>query len=157
MVEGQTIQIHKLVVSVESTVFKRMFEGNFKEAKENRVTINDGKYEIIQAAIDYCYSQNISAILEDQSKCIDLLYFANQYDFLTLKPKLENLLGQKICKENLSLLVSTADKTSSLQLRQSCIYFFSALFIRNDTFPPEEVAEFDIQFLQDIVTQALNH
>uniref|UniRef100_A0A914QQV1 BTB domain-containing protein n=1 Tax=Panagrolaimus davidi TaxID=227884 RepID=A0A914QQV1_9BILA len=157
MVEGQTIQIHKLIVSAESTVFKRMFEGSFKEARENQVTIPDCKYEIVQAAVDYCYAQNISAILEDQSKCIDLLCFANQYDFLTLKPKLENHLGQKICKENLSLLVSTADKTSSIQLRQSCIYFFSALINRNETFPPEELAEFDFQFLQDMCTQALNH
>uniref|UniRef100_A0AC34FQH4 BTB domain-containing protein n=1 Tax=Panagrolaimus sp. ES5 TaxID=591445 RepID=A0AC34FQH4_9BILA len=40
-VDGQIIQIHKVLVSVESTVFKRMFDNGFKEAKENQVKIID--------------------------------------------------------------------------------------------------------------------
>uniref|UniRef100_A0AC35F686 BTB domain-containing protein n=1 Tax=Panagrolaimus sp. PS1159 TaxID=55785 RepID=A0AC35F686_9BILA len=127
IVDGQTIHIHKLIVSVESKVFTTTFEANFKESKEKKVTITDFKYEIVQAAIDYCYGQNISAILEDQQKAIDLLYFANKYDFITLK------------------------------LRQACIDFLRPLFNKKEGFSLEEIATLDNQFLIDLVSQALNH
>uniref|UniRef100_A0A914QGY3 BTB domain-containing protein n=1 Tax=Panagrolaimus davidi TaxID=227884 RepID=A0A914QGY3_9BILA len=157
IVDGQTIHIHKLIVRVESKVFTKTFEADFKEAKEKKVTITDFKYEIVQAAIDYCYGQNISAILEDQQKAIDLLYFANKYDFLTLKQKMETILGKKLCKENVSILASTADKTNSLQLRQACINFLRPLFNTKEGLPAEEIATLDSQFLIDLVSQALNN
>uniref|UniRef100_A0A914Q2I1 BTB domain-containing protein n=1 Tax=Panagrolaimus davidi TaxID=227884 RepID=A0A914Q2I1_9BILA len=133
-----------------------MFEGNFKEAQEKKVTITDFKYEIVQAAIDYCYAQNMSSILDDQDKTIDLLYFANKYDFSTLKPKLEKLLSQKISKENISILALVSGETNSLQLRKACLNFIHDQFNKKEGFPAEEVAKFDAQFLIDLVTLALN-
>uniref|UniRef100_A0AC35FN80 BTB domain-containing protein n=1 Tax=Panagrolaimus sp. PS1159 TaxID=55785 RepID=A0AC35FN80_9BILA len=155
-VDDQIIHIHKLLVSVESSVFTKMFEGNFKEAQEKKVTITDFKYEIVQAAIDYCYAQNISSILDDQDKTIDLLYFADKYDFSTLKPKLEKFLSQKICKENVSIFASISEKANSLQLRKACLNFIHDLFNKKEGFPAEEVAKLDAQFLIDLVTLALN-
>uniref|UniRef100_A0AC34G5B0 BTB domain-containing protein n=1 Tax=Panagrolaimus sp. ES5 TaxID=591445 RepID=A0AC34G5B0_9BILA len=95
-VDKKIIKIHKLIVAAESPVFAKMFQDNFKEAKENKVTIVDFKNEIVQAAMNYCYRQDISELIKNENDEIDLLYFCDKYDFQTLKPKLEKFLAQKI-------------------------------------------------------------
>uniref|UniRef100_A0AC34G9M6 Uncharacterized protein n=1 Tax=Panagrolaimus sp. ES5 TaxID=591445 RepID=A0AC34G9M6_9BILA len=100
-----------------------MLEGNFTEAKENKATIQGYKAEIVQAAIDYCHGKNIVDFLVDQEKAIELLYFTNQYDFKTLKPKLEKHFAKNLRKENIELFLSTSDKANALELREACIDF----------------------------------
>uniref|UniRef100_A0A914P0L4 BTB domain-containing protein n=1 Tax=Panagrolaimus davidi TaxID=227884 RepID=A0A914P0L4_9BILA len=77
-VENQIIKITKNFVAIESSVFARMFGSDgFKEAKENKVTITDAQFEIVEAAMNFCYRQNITYIFEDLNKCIELLYFCD--------------------------------------------------------------------------------
>uniref|UniRef100_A0AC34FE34 BTB domain-containing protein n=1 Tax=Panagrolaimus sp. ES5 TaxID=591445 RepID=A0AC34FE34_9BILA len=80
---GEIIKIHKFMVAAESPVFKKMFEDNFKEAAEKKVTITDFKIHIIKAFVDYCYGRDIT--IENDEDEINLLYFADKYDCKTLK------------------------------------------------------------------------
>uniref|UniRef100_A0A914PUU4 Uncharacterized protein n=1 Tax=Panagrolaimus davidi TaxID=227884 RepID=A0A914PUU4_9BILA len=68
-----------------------------------------------------------------------------------------NKYRKKLCKENVSLLASTADETNSLQLRQACIDFLRNLFNKKEGFPDEELDKFDAKFLKDLVSQAVNN
>uniref|UniRef100_A0A914Z3Y7 BTB domain-containing protein n=1 Tax=Panagrolaimus superbus TaxID=310955 RepID=A0A914Z3Y7_9BILA len=69
-----------------------MFDSAFQEAKENKVTITDSSLEIVKAAMDYCYRQNLSpSFFQDLNNAINLLYFCDKYDFETLKPQCRDL------------------------------------------------------------------
>uniref|UniRef100_A0A914ZEK3 BTB domain-containing protein n=1 Tax=Panagrolaimus superbus TaxID=310955 RepID=A0A914ZEK3_9BILA len=121
--ENRIITTSKLLLAAESDVFERMFHGNFTEAKENKATIQGYKTVTIQTAVDYCHGKNIFEFLENQENAIELLYFTNQYDFKTLKPKLEKHFATKLSKENIELFLSISDKANALELREACIDF----------------------------------
>uniref|UniRef100_A0AC34F252 BTB domain-containing protein n=1 Tax=Panagrolaimus sp. ES5 TaxID=591445 RepID=A0AC34F252_9BILA len=134
---NKTFGIHKFMVAAESLVFKRMFEDNFKEAAEKKVTITDFKIDIVKAFVEYCYGRDISAFFENESDTIDLLFFADKYDCKTLKPQLENYLASKLSKANVSTFVATADKANALQLRQACIEFVRKILYSDGSFTDE--------------------
>uniref|UniRef100_A0A914P8S1 BTB domain-containing protein n=1 Tax=Panagrolaimus davidi TaxID=227884 RepID=A0A914P8S1_9BILA len=123
IVENRTITVSKLLLATESDVFERMFEGNFTEAKENKATINGYKSQIVQVAVDYCHGKDIVDFLMDEENAIELLNFTNQYDFKTLKPKLEKHFATKLTKENIELFLSSSEKANALELREACINF----------------------------------
>uniref|UniRef100_A0A914R3W1 BTB domain-containing protein n=1 Tax=Panagrolaimus davidi TaxID=227884 RepID=A0A914R3W1_9BILA len=156
LVYGETIQIHKFMIIAESPVFTKMFESDFKEAKENKVTIIDFKYEIVQAAIDYCYRQNITEFLKDYKNMMELLRFSDKYDFQTLKPKLEKHVENNLTKESVFHIASAAEKANAPKLRQACIKFVKPFLNNCSAWPATEMTEIDPMFWKDLVAAALN-
>uniref|UniRef100_A0A914YDM5 Uncharacterized protein n=1 Tax=Panagrolaimus superbus TaxID=310955 RepID=A0A914YDM5_9BILA len=132
-----------------------MFEANFTEAKENKATIQGYSVGTVKHAIDYCYGKDIGAVLGDQENAIELLLFSNQYNFETLKPKMEKYFISKLCVKNVELFVIISDKANALELRQSCVNFVQSLFNTNPKWPNGELPEFDPKFMRDVVSQAL--
>uniref|UniRef100_A0AC35FGI6 BTB domain-containing protein n=1 Tax=Panagrolaimus sp. PS1159 TaxID=55785 RepID=A0AC35FGI6_9BILA len=57
--DGKEIQAHKNVLAAQSPVFSRMFEAGMKEAKENKVIIQDFTFNIVEKAIKLCYHQSL--------------------------------------------------------------------------------------------------
>uniref|UniRef100_A0A914Q579 BTB domain-containing protein n=1 Tax=Panagrolaimus davidi TaxID=227884 RepID=A0A914Q579_9BILA len=156
LVDGETIRIHKFMLIAESPVFTKMFESDFNEAKEKKVTITDFKYEIVQAAIDYCYRQNITEFLKDYKNMMELLRFSDKYDFQTLKPKLEKHVENNLTKENVFHIASTAEKANAPKLRQACIKFVKQFLNNCTAWPATEMTVIDPIFLKDLVASALN-
>ena len=69
------------MLSVESDIWKKLF----KEATDTTVKVTEFKVETVKAAVEYCYAQDISDFLEVIENAIELLKFADKYDFQTLK------------------------------------------------------------------------
>ncbi|KAH7715904.1 BATH-38 protein [Aphelenchoides avenae] len=71
VVNGEDIPAHKAYLSVVSPVFAKMFDGNFREAAESRVPIEDAKPGDFRAFIAAAYpskvrltEENVLAVLE---------------------------------------------------------------------------------------------
>uniref|UniRef100_A0A914Y082 BTB domain-containing protein n=1 Tax=Panagrolaimus superbus TaxID=310955 RepID=A0A914Y082_9BILA len=155
IVDNENIQISKLFLATESDVFERMFEANFTEATERKVVIQGYSMDTVKNAIDYCYGKDIGAFINEEENAIQLLLFTNQYNFVTLKPKMEKYFSSKISPENIEKLAAISDKANALELRQSCVNFVQGLLNTSPTWPNGELPEFDPKFMRDVVSQAL--
>uniref|UniRef100_A0AC34G6G9 BTB domain-containing protein n=1 Tax=Panagrolaimus sp. ES5 TaxID=591445 RepID=A0AC34G6G9_9BILA len=155
IVEKEIITVAKLFLATESDVFERMFEANFTEAREQKVTIQGYSVETVKNAIDYCYGKDIGAFLAVEENAIELLLFSNQYNFETLKPKMEKYFISKLSLKNIEIFALISDKANALELRQSCVNFVQSLFNTNPKWPNGELPEFDAKFMRDVVSQAL--
>uniref|UniRef100_A0AC35ETP6 BTB domain-containing protein n=1 Tax=Panagrolaimus sp. PS1159 TaxID=55785 RepID=A0AC35ETP6_9BILA len=60
--DGKEIHAHKNVLAARSPVFSRMFETAMKEANENKVTIEDFTFDIVEKAIKFCYHQSLDGL-----------------------------------------------------------------------------------------------
>ena len=68
--EGKTISAHKVLLSTVSPYFRALFNGNFREAGEKRVTLKEINFESLKIIIDCFYTpglvltdENVSGIL----------------------------------------------------------------------------------------------
>uniref|UniRef100_A0A914Q627 BTB domain-containing protein n=1 Tax=Panagrolaimus davidi TaxID=227884 RepID=A0A914Q627_9BILA len=87
IVNGKDIQIHKLSVSTESSVFDRMIKSGLIESEENKVTIIDFDYETVEIALKFCYGIKDEKLYNVKTG-INLLQFADKYDIKDLKVNL---------------------------------------------------------------------
>uniref|UniRef100_A0AC35G3F0 BTB domain-containing protein n=1 Tax=Panagrolaimus sp. PS1159 TaxID=55785 RepID=A0AC35G3F0_9BILA len=61
---GKCIKVHELIISAKSPIFERLIQSSgFKESNENKVLIKDFDFEIVEAAIKYCYGFQITKSL----------------------------------------------------------------------------------------------
>uniref|UniRef100_A0A914Q1C3 BTB domain-containing protein n=1 Tax=Panagrolaimus davidi TaxID=227884 RepID=A0A914Q1C3_9BILA len=83
-VDEKMINVHKCVLSATSPVFARMFESGMKESEENKVTIKDFSYRIVETAIKYCYHSNLvnDPTIENKMK---VLQFFDKYNIQLFK------------------------------------------------------------------------
>uniref|UniRef100_A0A914QM94 BTB domain-containing protein n=1 Tax=Panagrolaimus davidi TaxID=227884 RepID=A0A914QM94_9BILA len=86
IVDGKEIKVHKLIVSTESSVFNQMIKSGLQESKENKVTITDFDYEIVETAKKFCYGINDEEFYNVENG-IKLLQFSDKYDITDLKVK----------------------------------------------------------------------
>ena len=74
-------QAHKFILSIESTVLEDLF----RSASGDYLEIPEFKFETVKAAVNYCYAQDMTDFLEVTQNALELLTFADKYDFKTLK------------------------------------------------------------------------
>uniref|UniRef100_A0AC34F7K7 BTB domain-containing protein n=1 Tax=Panagrolaimus sp. ES5 TaxID=591445 RepID=A0AC34F7K7_9BILA len=61
------IKVHKCVLGSRSTVFDAMINTDMKEKSESKVEIIEFEPTTVEAAIAFCYDQNISVFLESEA------------------------------------------------------------------------------------------
>uniref|UniRef100_A0A914QIM5 BTB domain-containing protein n=1 Tax=Panagrolaimus davidi TaxID=227884 RepID=A0A914QIM5_9BILA len=132
-----------------------MFEADFTEARENRVEIHGYMFDTVKNAINYCYGKDIGEFLMDEENAVELLLFTNQYNFITLKPKMEKYFISKLSLKNIELFALISDKANAMELRQSCVNFVQNLFNTDPKWPNGELPEFDPKFMRDVISRAL--
>uniref|UniRef100_A0AC35GAF1 BTB domain-containing protein n=1 Tax=Panagrolaimus sp. PS1159 TaxID=55785 RepID=A0AC35GAF1_9BILA len=116
-VDEKKIVVHKCVFSATSPVFTRAFEPGKKESEENKVTIKDFAYEIVETAIKYCYHSSLVTDPTVENK-MKVLQFFDKYDIHLLKDDLENFLISEINESNVCLFSNAAILSNSLKLEK---------------------------------------
>uniref|UniRef100_A0AC34FKG0 BTB domain-containing protein n=1 Tax=Panagrolaimus sp. ES5 TaxID=591445 RepID=A0AC34FKG0_9BILA len=116
------IAAHKVVLVARSPVFARMFESGLKEAKENKVIIEDFSFDIVEAAVKLCYHHSLvpHTSLDDKMK---LLQFFDKYEIQQLKNDLEAYMITVIDESNVCKLINCSLLTISLKLEKKCTEF----------------------------------
>ena len=59
VLKGRKFHVHRSILSLQSEVFKVMFNGNFKDAKQNEIELNDDDYNAMLEFIKLLYPKNM--------------------------------------------------------------------------------------------------
>ena len=82
LLTSTTFQAHKYVLASRSEVFEKKMEDEWKEREEIVVRLDNFGANTVQAAVEFCYDQEITQISE---LALSLLRFADKYMINDLK------------------------------------------------------------------------
>uniref|UniRef100_A0A914QX96 BTB domain-containing protein n=1 Tax=Panagrolaimus davidi TaxID=227884 RepID=A0A914QX96_9BILA len=135
--DGKEVYAHKNVLAARSPVFSRMFETAMKEAKENKVDIQDFTFDIVEKAIKLCYHQSLVpySTLEEKTK---LLQFFEKYYIQPLKDELEMYLISVLNEITVCRLTNAALLSNATKLEMKCTEFLKSCL------KTKPIADFDI-------------
>uniref|UniRef100_A0A914QN91 BTB domain-containing protein n=1 Tax=Panagrolaimus davidi TaxID=227884 RepID=A0A914QN91_9BILA len=122
MVEEKEIQVHKNVISAESSVFDRMIKSGLQESKETKVAIIDFDFKTVEAGLKFCYGINDDKLYNVENG-IKLLQFSDKYDIKDLKTSMETFLLSQISRMNACKLANASILGNSIILRRKCFEY----------------------------------
>lgn len=122
VIENQEISAHSEIISMQSPVFKSMFECDMLEKNNERVEITDTEPKIFKLLIDFIYHGKVeSSDFEDSMR---LLITSDKYFMTDLVRVCEKLLAQKLIDKNVVDLFVTACFLNSAEiLKKHCMEF----------------------------------
>ncbi|KAK5706178.1 hypothetical protein LTR97_001165 [Elasticomyces elasticus] len=92
---GQTMTVHKILLHTQSTVFRKMLSGSFKEANESTLTLDHDDPAVLGALIHYFYHFELNPELNSKSDAafvVRVYAMADKYDIPTLcSPAIDRL------------------------------------------------------------------
>ena len=59
VVEDNEFHVHRYILSLQSPVFKAMFNGNFKDSQQDKVELKDDEYEAMLLFLQLLYPSNM--------------------------------------------------------------------------------------------------
>ena len=86
-----------------------------KESKENKIRIEDTRYDVFMALLEYIYSDEIQFAGTDM--VVALLVEANKYNLTRLKSMAESYLAKTIDQENVNELLHLSETHEASELR----------------------------------------
>ncbi|KAI6191202.1 Speckle-type POZ protein B [Aphelenchoides bicaudatus] len=96
-VDEKEFKVHRLILTSQSTVFKKMFSNKYKESELNEINIEDVKAPVMEEFIYWLYRgaiRKVSDLIED------LFALANKYDVVELKVECVRHLADTLNDEN---------------------------------------------------------
>ena len=109
------IPAHKNILATRCDVFRTMLNSQMKETKENKIHIEDTRYDVFMALLEYIYSDEIQ--FSDADMVVALLVEANKYNLARLKSMAENYLAKTIDQENVNELLHLSETHEATELR----------------------------------------
>ena len=97
LVEGQKFHVHRLILSMCSPVFSRMFSADFKEKGQDEIPLPEKKAAEIREMLLVIYPSSCKQV--DEINLHFLLPLAREYQMKTLKKKCEDYLLRGIEKK----------------------------------------------------------
>lgn len=113
---------HKIILSARSTVFSKMFTGNFKEGTEKKsdIKIEQFSYDTFKLFLKYLYSKSIKI---EENDIIELFMCADFYDLGDLIYYLSKKFDEKINAKNCISLFKKTEELNCRQLNELCLLF----------------------------------
>uniref|UniRef100_A0AC34QM03 BTB domain-containing protein n=1 Tax=Panagrolaimus sp. JU765 TaxID=591449 RepID=A0AC34QM03_9BILA len=148
VVDGNEIQVHKSILALSSPVFAAMFQHPWKEAKENKVNIEDFDYETVKAAVKLMYKRRISYNLPITT-LLNLYKFADKYDLLDTKHVLRKI-NSKINLTTISEISKFSTQNSLAELYDDCVEYFADGF-KNYIHEMDDFDNLEPNFMMDVL------
>lgn len=98
LVKSKEFRVHKCILSARSPVFMQMFLSNMKEAKDNKVKINDIEPCTFVKMLSFIYAGKIPEDLNYHA--MDLFAAADKYGIEELKDVCEKHISLNVSKDN---------------------------------------------------------
>uniref|UniRef100_A0A6V7J9U8 BTB domain-containing protein n=1 Tax=Bracon brevicornis TaxID=1563983 RepID=A0A6V7J9U8_9HYME len=125
LVDGQRFPAHKLFLAMRSPVFAAMFSHKLKENETNEVHIEDTDPEVVQAMLEFIYTDRVSNITP---LARDLLAVADKYNLVGLKTMCEEKLYETLQTDNAGEILMLAEMYGSSDFVSCVIGFVSDHF-----------------------------
>jgi hypothetical protein len=149
------IKVHKFVLASRSPVFDKMIETDMKEKREGKVEIVDFDPDTVEAAVEYCYDQDITYRCDDLTIALPLLQFAEKYDMNDLKKEIETyLIKESLSPENVVEISNAAIISNSPILRRFCSD--ALLIFMRQGIQVEKRDVLDGEFAKELLDKALS-
>ena len=118
-------QVHKLILSIRSPVFKRMIECPMAESANSRVEISDFEPEVVEEMIHYIYTGKAPHLNNDYM-VEPLFNIADKYELLRLKEMCAKVLAKHLDVENAAATLVLAELHNMSKLKTICMNFIGA-------------------------------
>ena len=59
VIEGKEFHVHRCILSLQSPIFKAMFNGNFKDSTQEKIELKDDKHEVMSLFLKLLYPTNM--------------------------------------------------------------------------------------------------
>ena len=118
-------QVHKLILSIRSPVFKRMIECPMAESANSRVEISDFEPEVVEEMIHYMYTGK-APHLNNNYMVEPLFNIADKYELLRLKEMCAKVLAKHLDVENAAATLVLAELHNMSKLKTICMNFIGA-------------------------------
>jgi len=122
VVGSKQFKAHKVILAVQSPVFKAMFESEMMESNSNRVEIDDINEKLMEETLTFIYTGKAPNVDQMAS---ELLFPADKYQLDHLKLMCEEVLCRNVKVENVVDVLVLADKHNANQLKTVCLKFIA--------------------------------
>eukprot|EP00638_Chattonella_subsalsa_P015437 CAMPEP_0117818270 /NCGR_PEP_ID=MMETSP0949-20121206/1148_1 /TAXON_ID=44440 /ORGANISM="Chattonella subsalsa, Strain CCMP2191" /LENGTH=452 /DNA_ID=CAMNT_0005656753 /DNA_START=128 /DNA_END=1486 /DNA_ORIENTATION=+ len=149
IVEGRPV--YAKILCMRCTYFKAMFMGEMKESREREITLQDVRYPIFLALLEYLYTDEVNVSLDI---AMELLQAADQFGVERLKKMCESKMLASISIENAASIFHAADLHNAKSLREKCLNFILSNFdavTKTSCF--EEMGRTNIELVFEILRQ----
>jgi len=125
VVESEKFHVHRLILSMNSPVFKAMFKSQFKEATTNEIPLPEknasGVLDFLKIIYGFQYIQERVEITMENVE--DLLQLSHEYHVkqLIFDPSVKFLEDQPKTKENVMKILALAKLYNLEKVHQGCI------------------------------------
>lgn len=123
VVGEREIKAHKNILAVRSPVFAAMFDSDMEESAQNRVTITDLDYEVVEQMLRYMYTGQAPKL---KSMADQLLVAADKYSLDSLRVMCEQTLCATLSVDTAVKLLALADLYNADQLKEHTARFIDA-------------------------------
>ncbi|XP_037410303.1 BTB/POZ and MATH domain-containing protein 2-like [Triticum dicoccoides] len=135
-VQGEKFPAHKLVLAMQSPVFKAMLYGPMMEKDSSRIVINNMQPLVFKFLLHFIYNNLLPAdkvmgddlLDEDDKKEVTrhLLVTADRYGMERLKLMCESILCKDLDAESLATTLALANQHSCSRLQDACVRFIAS-------------------------------
>jgi len=120
VVGSETYRVHQVIMAAKSDYFRAIMSSQLREAKENRVTIEDVDPENMKTVIEFCYTNQLS--LNDDN-FHQVLSAAFRFCIESLKEFCVEFIGPRITASNCIGLIHSFQQYSLTHLLDNAIGF----------------------------------
>lgn len=124
LVEGREVYAHKLML-MRCSYFQALFLGNMREASMDTISLEQVRYSIFLAVLEYLYTDHVLIPLED---AMELFQAADLFCIPRLKTMCEKRMLQSITVENAASIFHAADTAYAGALREKAKKFILSHF-----------------------------
>lgn len=121
--EGKSFYLHKWMLSAHSSVFQAMFKNDMKEKFENKVEINDIKYEVLEKLFRFIYTKEINGI---NNMICELLVAAEKYCVEDLKALCQMTMYKNLNANNAIEYLNSAIINNAEHFKKDAINWISS-------------------------------
>ena len=121
VVEDQELHVHKWILTMQSPVFKAMFDGHFKEASQDKITLKGTSFQLMVQFLKVLYPSSMfvedNTRLNDESR-LSIMRLAEEYQCVNLIKQFINEI--QVTPENVLKILPYVVKYHQAALPKLC-------------------------------------
>ena len=122
VVGEKTFHVHKAILVSRSSWFKAAFEGGMQEQQENKVTVLNYDYKVVQEMLRFIYTGKVKGVKNFVDRLLDAAVF---YHLDELKTICSDMLSDNLTVKNVLKTLELADTHRIIDLKKNVLNFMS--------------------------------
>lgn len=124
LAEEEAFDVHKVILSTRSPVFRALLNKSFKEGSESIIHLKEIKAPVLRALLHFTYSDNLPEDLDNNMDCSfaqHLLEAADRFEMNRLRKICEQRLCLTVDIESVATTLTLAEQNQASDLKKVCL------------------------------------